>query len=472
MSLDLFLLILLLVAGFYMAWNIGANDVSNAMGTSVGSGALTLKKAVIIAGILEFSGAFFLGSHVSQTVQKGLVNPDVFAQDPTILLYGMISALVATALWLQTASYFGWPVSTTHAIVGAILGFGVIVGGVHSVMWPEVARVASSWIISPVLSGIIAFALFTVVQKIILFAYYPVEASKKAIPVFTALLFLTFFLNFLTRGIGGLSVQIPPTLTVGLSFLIAAIAFIGSKLYVNSKRFTVETESPPPNLIQHVYSLNKALKHLQRVKLSTQGERREEVASILRSLRGVTDQVRNESGFYVKSNEFHVVEKMFSSLQILSAMYIAFAHGANDVANAIGPVAASLEILRSGYLHSTSQVPSWLLAMGGVGIVIGLATWGWRVMETIGKKITELTPTRGFCAEFGAATTILLASRLGLPISTTHCIVGAVLGVGIARGISALNMRTVREIVMSWVITIPSSAVVCIILFYIMRALF
>lgn len=472
MSLDLFLLILLLVAGFYMAWNIGANDVSNAMGTSVGSGALTLRKAVIIAGILEFCGAFFLGSHVSQTVQKGLVNPDVFAQDPTILLYGMLSALIATALWLQTASYFGWPVSTTHAIIGAILGFGVIVGGVHAVEWPEVGNIALSWVISPLLSGVIAFALFTIVQKVILFAYYPIDATKRAIPIFTALLFLTFFLNFLTKGIGGVNIHITPTMTVVISCVIAVIAFIGSKLFVHSKRFAFDGESPPPNLIQHVYSLNKALKHLQRVKLATQGERREEVASILRDLRGVTDQVRHESGFYVKSNEFQIVEKMFASLQILSAMYIAFAHGANDVANAIGPVAASLEILRSGALQASSQVPSWLLALGGVGIVIGLATWGWRVMETIGKKITELTPTRGFCAEFGAASTILLASRLGLPISTTHCIVGAVLGVGTARGISALNLRTVREIVLSWIITIPSSAIVCILLFYLLRLIF
>ncbi len=471
MSFDLFLLILLLIAGFYMAWNIGANDVSNAMGTSVGSGALTLKKAVIIAGILEFCGAFFLGSHVSQTVQNGLVDPSVFAQDPTILLYGMLSALIATALWLQTASYFGWPVSTTHAIVGAILGFGIIVGGVHAVEWGEVAQIASSWVISPVLSGIIAFALFTVVQKVILFAYYPVEASKKAIPLFTALLFLTFFLNFLTRGIGGLSVHITPGVTVLLSCGIAFFAFVGSKMYVRSARFSKEATSTSPNLVQHVYSLNKALKHLQRVKLGVKGDRREEVASILRDLRGVTEQVRDDSGYYVKSNDFQIVEKMFASLQILSAMYIAFAHGANDVANAIGPVAASLEILRSGTLHSASVVPSWLLALGGVGIVIGLATWGWRVMETIGRKITELTPTRGFCAEFGAATTILLASRLGLPISTTHCIVGAVLGVGIARGISALNLQTVREIVLSWVITIPSSATVCILLFYLMKAI-
>lgn len=468
MSLDTILIIAVLLSGFYMAWNIGANDVANAMGTSVGSGALTLRKAVVVAGILEFCGAFFLGSSVSQTVQKGLVNPDVFAADPTVLLLGMLASLLATALWLQTASYFGWPVSTTHAIIGAILGFGVIIGGVHSVMWHEVAKVASSWVISPVMSGILAFFLFSLVQRVVLFAPQPIQASKRAIPLFASLLILTFFLSSLMNGLGSMNVALRSSDTVLISLIIAIGTYILAYMFLHRKTKTMESVTLP-NSTTHLYSLSKVQKHLQRVKLSSKGERREEVASILRDIRKVTDKVRNEAGFHKTNSDYQIVEKLFSKLQILSAMYIAFAHGANDVANAIGPVAAALEIIREGMLKATSQVPSWLLALGGAGIVVGLATWGWRVMETIGKKITELTPTRGFCAEFGAATTILLASRLGLPISTTHCIVGAVLGVGIARGISALNMRTVREIVLSWVITIPASAIVSVILFFLFR---
>lgn len=469
MSFDVFLLALVLVAGFYMAWNIGANDVSNAMGTSVGSGALTLRRAVIIAGILEFCGAFFLGAHVSETVQKGLVNPDVFAQEPSVLLYGMLSALIATALWLQTASYFGWPVSTTHAIVGAILGFGALVGGIHSVEWGEVGRIAASWVISPLLSGIVAFLIFSFLQRSILYAFSPVTAAKRFVPIFAALLFFTFSFSILAKGMGGLKFSLSTSEGAFISVLIGVAAFFLAKLIIRKKRFHLK-EQGTPNDLHNVYSLKKAMKHLQRVKVASSGHEREKVAESLREVRQLADTLSEKAGHQDTHSDFQVVEKMFASLQILSASYVAIAHGANDVANAIGPVAAALEILRSGQLTGASTVPAWLLAMGGVGIVVGLATWGWRVMETIGRKITELTPTRGFCAEFGAATTILLASRLGFPISTTHCIVGAVLGVGAARGISALNLRTVKDIVLSWVITIPASAAVCILLYFLIQS--
>ncbi len=471
MSIDFILTVLVLLAGFYMAWNIGANDVSNAMGTSVGSGALTLFKAVIIAGILEFCGAFFLGGNVSKTMQSGIVNPDVFAHNPKILLYGMLSALTATALWLQVASYFGWPVSTTHAIVGALLGFGAMAGGIHAVQWSEVGRIAMSWVISPALSGLFAFLIFSTLQRKILFAMNPINATRRFIPVMVFVVLFVFTLSILFNGLGSFQVKfsLAETLLIGsvMGLIGALIAY-----FVLKKVYLPKPQMVSANTSQQVFSLNKAVRHLKRVQLTSKGERREQVGRLLKDVEEYAEEVREHSNLYTSSSDYKIVEKMFASLQIMSAAYVAFAHGANDVANAIGPVAAALEIIKEGGLALNSRVPAWLLAMGGVGIVVGLATWGWRVMETIGRKITELTPTRGFSAEFGAAITILVASKFGLPISTTHCIVGAVLGVGLARGLSALNLRTLRDIVLSWVITIPSSAIVCILLFYVIRAIF
>ncbi len=334
MELATVLEFLALLLGFYMAWNIGANDVANAMGTSVGSKALTIGKAVCLAAILEFCGAFFAGSNVSETIQRGIISPEFFHSDPQIFVLGMIGALLSTGILLQIASYFALPVSTTHALVGSVLGFGIFVGGVDAVCWSEVGWISLSWILSPVLSGVISYCVFSIIQRYILLRNSPV--------------------------------------------LVAG----------NSR----DTSS---------------------------------------------------------------VEKAFVYLQIMSACLVAFAHGANDVSNAIGPVAAILTILKTEVMHQKSVVPSWLLAFGGLGIVIGLATWGWRVIETIGKKITELTPTRGFSAEFGAASTVLLASKFGLPISTTHALVGAVFGVGLVRGRKALNFTIFKTIALSWAVTLP-----------------
>ncbi|CCB88181.1 inorganic phosphate transporter [Simkania negevensis] len=473
MAVDQILMLLILLAGFYMAWNIGANDVSNAMGTSVGSGALTLFKAVIIAGILEFCGAFFLGGNVSKTMQQGLVNPDFFSADPRILLFGMLSALISTALWLQVASYFGWPVSTTHAIVGALLGFGALIGGVHAVHWNEVGRIAASWAISPALSALFAFLIFSVLQRQVLFAMHPIQASRRLIPLLTFIVMIVFTLSVLMNGLGTFHLNLTLIQTLLIAIAVGVLGALISMLFLKlSSAPKQQLEMASPNLSQQVFSLNKALRHLRRVQLTSKGDARENITRLVRDIEKHTEGVRQQTKFYGKGTDFQIVEKMFASLQILSACYVAFAHGANDVANAIGPVAAAIDILRHGQLSLHSAIPPWLLAMGGAGIVVGLATWGWRVMETIGSKITELTPTRGFSAEFGAAITILLASKLGLPISTTHCIVGAVLGVGLARGISALNLRVLRDIVLSWVITIPSSAIVCILLFYLIKAIF
>lgn len=464
---------LVLIVGFYMAWNIGANDVSNAMGTSVGSGALTLRRAVILAAILEFCGAFFVGANVAETMQRGIIDPQMFLTEPMILILGMIGALLGTSVWLQVASYFGWPVSTTHAIVGAILGFGLVTGGYEAIQWGEIISIAVSWLVSPIFSAVISYTIFSILQRKILYAMKPIEATIKLLPFLIFVIFGTFTLSLIFNGLENLNLEIsfPKALGIALAIgsLASALCYLILKRVAMPQGYTVSASCHTP---QTVISLEKAIKHLQRVRVASNDEVHDKVTQIIRGVKELSEKIKEETTFSDRTSEYTFVEKMFVYLQIMSACYVAFAHGTNDVSNAIGPLAAVLDVLKNGTISQTSTIPSWLLALGGLGIVIGLATWGWRVIETIGKKITELTPTRGFCAEFGAATTILLASKLGLPISTTHCLVGAVLGVGLARGLSALNLNILREIVLSWIITIPASAIMSILCFYALRAIF
>ncbi|HSX10931.1 MAG TPA: inorganic phosphate transporter [Chlamydiales bacterium] len=456
-----------LILGFYMAWNIGANDVANAMGTSVGSRALSLRRAVILAAILEFSGAFFVGSSVSETIQRGIIDPNIFQADPIIFVLGMMGALLATGALLQVASYFGLPVSTTHAIVGAVIGFGLCVGGMDAVYWPELGWIASSWIISPLLSGLLSYAIFSLIQRKILFALNPIEASQRLTPYFVFLCFSVVTLSILFQSV---DYSTPTACLISIAVGLFAAILSGLLVQRNSDPALQLTDGFNP---YQAVSLEKALHHLQRVHLSNHNmAHAHEISSILAQVEHLSETVKKNTPFIHSANQYHGVEKIFISLQILSACLVAFAHGANDVANAIGPVAAVLGVLKTHTLTGQSTVPSWLLALGGGGIVIGLATWGWRVIETVGKKITELTPTRGFSAEFGAATTILLASKLGLPISTTHALIGGVLGVGMARGIKALNLQTLKEIVISWIVTIPLCALFSILAFYLLKFCF
>jgi PiT family inorganic phosphate transporter len=462
-----FLFVFTLILGFYMAWNIGANDVANAMGTSVGSKALTLRRAVIIAAILEFSGAFLVGSTVSETIQQGIVDPKIFSEDPMTFVLGMISALLATGILLQFASYFGLPLSTTHAIVGAVVGFGLAVGGTEAIFWTELSHIAASWIISPLLSGVIAYAMFVWVQKKILFALDPQESTKKLTPYLVFFCFTVVCLSFLFQGLKQLDLNLCFSTALLISCSVGLIGSILSILYVRKKlTFTEAPQIQGLNPYQAV-SLEKALHHLTRVHLYNRDPSYQtQIQTALQQVRGLNETVKKKGHFTQSPSQYLGVEKIFTSLQIISASLVAFAHGANDVANAIGPVAAVLGVLRTSSVTASHETPTWLLALGGGGIVIGLATWGWRVIETIGKKITELTPTRGFCAEFGAALTILLASKLGLPISTTHALVGAVFGVGLARGLQALNLQTLKEIVVSWIVTIPLCALFSVAVFY------
>ena len=469
MDVSALLVLFTLLGGFYMSWNIGANDVANAMGTSVGSKALTLKKAVFLAAILEFGGAFFIGSPVSQTIQHEIVDPSFFASQQTDFALGMLGALLATGLLLQAASYYGLPLSTTHAIVGAVVGFGLIAGGPESIKWIKIAEIGASWIFSPLLSAAVSYALFSLIQKRILYALNPLEATQKLAPYFFFACFFLISWSLLYGGLIQINLNLSLSTAVSICSSISVLgAFFGSLAIRRSlpqlSPATASTFQP-----QQAVSLEKALHHLQRVYLSNQNlNAHGKIATLVHGVRELCDEAKKSAPFSHSKTYYLGVEKSFILLQIMSACLVAFAHGANDVANAIGPMNAILTSLFGG----TSLIPSWLLAFGGAGIVLGLATWGWRVIETIGEKITELTPTRGFAAEFGAATTILLASKLGLPVSTTHALVGAVFGVGMARGLQALNLKTLKEIVASWIVTLPLCALLSMGVYLLLRYLF
>jgi phosphate/sulfate permease len=475
MAPDTIIIVLALIFGFYMAWSIGANDVANAMGTSVGSGALTLKKAIIIASVLEFSGAFLVGSHVSETIRKGIVDTSIFIGHADIFVYGMLAALLTAAVWLQVASYFGWPVSTTHSIVGSILGFGILVGGVKAIHWGKIISISLSWVISPVLSATIAFILFNILRYKIYYQPDPLKATKKVAPYLIFSVFFVLTLVLLFKGLKNLHLSMSffqaSLIAVGVG-IISAI--VGKYLLRNIKdEYEEKTESseewPGARLKFNLYRAQMRLETASRL---ANGELKEKLSSVLHSVKEIGTGLYLDENVNLQRRDVQGVERIFAYLQILSAAFVAFAHGANDVANAVGPLAAIITVLKTGLVSLKAPVPPWTLMLGGIGIVIGLATWGWRVMLTIGKKITELTPSRGFSAEFSAAITILLASKLGLPISTTHTLVGAVLGVGMARGFTTLDMRVIRNIAISWIITIPVGAVGVVIIYHILRFLF
>ncbi len=410
------LLILACTIGFFMAWGVGANDVSNAMGTSVGSKALTMKQAILIAIVFEFCGAFFAGGEVTETIRGGIIDTGALGDRPHLLIYGMLSSLLAAGIWLLLASIMGWPVSTTHSLVGAMVGFGTVGIGAEAVQWGQLTSIAASWIVSPMMAMVLAFGLFLSVQKLILDTENPFASAKRYIPFYMFVVGFMIAMLTLTKGLKHVGLHFSGAQSLLLSLLAGAV----------------------------VMSIGTLL--LRRIK---------------------------EDPALARRNRFANVERVFAVLMIFTACAMAFAHGSNDVANAIGPVAAIIDILQhGGELSAKASIPNWVLLLGAGGIVVGLATYGFKVMATIGKKITELTPSRGFAAEMAAAGTVLLATALGMPISTTHTLVGAVLGVGLARGIGALNLGVVGSIFLSWLITLPAGAGLSILFFFFFKGLF
>ena len=410
------LITMAVVFGLYMTWGIGANDVANAMGTSVGSGAITVKQAIIVAAIFEFAGAFLAGGHVTSTIRKGIIDASSIVNNPEILVYGMLAALLAAAIWLMVASTRGWPVSTTHSIVGAIVGFAMAGIGLDAVQWTKIGQIVASWVVSPVLGGAVAFLLMISIRRLILNTEAPFQNAKRWGPAYV---FLVGFIISLVTLFKGLK-QLKLDLSIPMSFLFAVIigliiAAIGWWL-------------------------------INKVEIDPGADR-----------------------------EFHFasVEKVFTPMMLFTACAMAFAHGSNDVANGIGPLAAVVSIISSGgEVAQKADLPLWILVLGGAGIVVGLATMGYKVMQTIGTKITALTPSRGFCATLAAAATVVLASRTGLPVSTTHIAVGAVIGVGLARGVGAIDLRVIGGIVLSWFVTLPAGGILAAFFFFTFKGIF
>lgn len=404
------------VFGLYMTWGIGANDVANVMGTSVGSGAITVMTAIIIAAIFEFTGAVLAGGHVTQTIRKGIIDPAPITQNPEILVFGMLAALLAAAVWLMLASMRGWPVSTTHSIVGAVVGFAIAAIGLEAVQWTKISQIVASWVVSPLIGGAISFALMLSIRKLILNTPNPFAAAKRWGPVYVFLVGFIISLVTIFKGLKHLKIELSIPASFAVAALIGlAIAAIGYFL-------------------------------IQKVKVDEEADK-----------------------------DFHYasVEKVFVPMMLFTACGMAFAHGSNDVANGVGPMAAVIGLVETGgEVTQKSELPIWILLVGGFGIVVGLATYGYKVMRTIGTKITELTPTRGFCATMAAAATVVLASRTGMPVSTTHIAVGGVIGVGMARGIGALDLRVIGGIIMSWVITLPISGALAALFFFTLRGMF
>ena len=402
--------------GLFMAWGIGANDVANAMATSVGSKALTLKQAVIVAAIFEFAGAFLAGGQVTSTIRKGIIDADLLVGTPELLIFGMLAALLAAGIWLLIATKYGLPVSTTHSIVGAIVGFAAVGIGIEAVKWGKVGSIAASWVVSPVIAGTLAYALFRSVQKLILDTSNPMKNAVRYVPSYIFLTGAMISLVTMFKGLKHIGLELSKVEAYSISFLIGLICALIGAFFI--RKIAVKVGKKP-------------------------------------------------------SYQFDNVERVFGVLMIFTACAMAFAHGSNDVANAIGPVAAIFSIVTSGgEIAQKSLMPIWILLLGGVGIVFGLLMYGHKVIATVGSGITDLTPSRGFCAELSASITVVIASGTGIPISTTHTLVGAVLGVGFARGISALNLRMIGSIFMSWVITLPAGGILAIIFFYILSAIF
>ena len=403
---DLFFL-LSLAAGFLMAFNLGANDVANSMASAVGARAITVKQAVFIAGSLNFVGAVFLGSHVTATVSKGIINPAGIA-DPQIILIGMFSALLAAALWVLIATLTGLPVSSTHSIVGAILGFGIVAGGPSVVQWSKLGGVVASWFVSPFFAALVGFLIFTQLRRKIFIATHVIESARTWGPRWMALTMVLVGFSFLYKTPVGEKLALAWYQSL---ILVALLALLVWRL-----------------------SAHLAWKLAARVEESAEG-----------------------------------VEAIFRKMQIFTSCYVALSQGANDVANAVGPIAAIYVLVKQGALLAKADVPLWLLALGGLGIALGICVLGHKVMATVGEKITTLTNTRGFAVDFAAATTVLVASKLGLPVSTTHAAVGAVTGVGLARGFRAVDFGVLGRIVVYWLLTVPIAALTSIVIFQVLR---
>ncbi len=387
------IVILAILASLYMSWNIGANDVANSMGTSVGSGALTLRNAIIVAVVFEFLGAVLVGKHVTNTIAKGIVDPTLIP--PNTLMVGMLAALIGAGLWVTIATYLRLPVSTTQSIVGAVMGFAAIIN-MELIHWEVVGDIAASWVVSPILGAIMAYIFFMIMRRFIFAKDDPIKEAKIVMPFFIFLTALLITMSLLFKGLKNLGLSLDLPYALSISIIVGFIAMAIGYVLLRGYKYT-----------------------------------------------------------YEDGDKYKKLEKFFIYLQVMTAASVAFAHGANDVANSVGPLVTIVDIYNGVPVGHEVVIPIWVLMLGGFGIVIGVSTWGYKVIETIGHRITEITPTRGFAAELATAFTVLVFSKLGMPVSTSQVIVGSVMGVGFARGIATVDYRIIKNILLSWVFTIP-----------------
>ena len=416
----IFQLSLISLLAFYVAWNLGANDVANSMGTSVGSKAITLTQAIAIAGILEFTGAVLFGHEVASTLATELIEPSLFKDNPQIFLVGMVSVLIACGLWLQIATSQGLPVASSHAVVGALAGFSWLAEGSQAIDWSTIGSICLAWIVAPVMSGAIAAAFYSVVQRWILNQPNSLEQLREWIPWLSSILLGIFGIIVLPNLFNRPLFDFIPLPSHDLSLVFGGVATVSLSWY----------------------SWQQLDKQQQKQKIAQ------------------------------PEHNTQIVEKTMGRFQVLSACFVTFAHGSNDVGNAIAPLAAIVYVLANNTVPLTEiNVPIWILILGGLGIVAGLAVQGKKVIATIGENIITLVPSTGFCAEIATATTILLASRLGLPVSTSHALVGGVVGIGLVRGGKQVRWQTVKSVILAWVVTLPAAAVIGAVSFTVIKSL-
>ena len=396
--------------GFYMAWSIGANDVANSMATAVGAKAITHKQAVLIAGVLCFVGAAFVSTHVTDTISRGIVDPSQIA-DSGVIILGFSASLIAAAFWVTLSTWKEMPISTTHSVVGALIGFGLVVGGPSLINWAKVGFIAASWLLSPVAGCILAFFVFKIIVKLIFAKEEPVSSAKIVGPCIIGITFFLITSSLLLKTGLGKSIGVTNPLEIIVVSTIICVVAIGTAIFL---------------------------------------------------LRNIESK---------KAEDYETVERIFRNLQVITSCYVAFSIGANDVANAMGPVASIVRTATGDIVGTAVQIPSYLLVIGGIGIAIGCFTWGRKVMRTVGGRITSLNNSRGFSIDFSAATTVLIASKLGLPISTTHTVIGAVIGVGLARGLDAIDLGVIKKIITSWLLTLPIAAATSVVIFICLRAI-
>jgi solute carrier family 20 (sodium-dependent phosphate transporter) len=479
---------------FYNAWGIGANDCANSFATSVGSKALTLKQAIIIASIFEFSGAVLLGSLVTDTVRKKIVDIDIYNDNPYALMYGMLCADLASAIWLTVATYFRYPVSTTHSIIGAIVGFSLAYGGSNAIVWKKIGFIVLSWLVSPLLAGIFSAVFFYLINTIVFNSTNPYENTSKLFPIIT---FLTFFINALFIIYKGspqldldelpLWIAIVSSLSIGLvTSLIAHFLYLPYAQRKIEKQEQEQTEEQTENDVNRTSSYIENINHNQND--NNQNDNQNDNNQILEHRPNYENNIELDD--YIKDNKKYVMflekykhektieelhenaqdidprsEKLCSWIQIITACFSSFAHGSNDVANAIAPLATIYHIYKFNDITKKADVPIWILVIGGIGIVIGLATWGYKIIDRIGRELTKISTSRGFIIELGAALTVIIASRAEIPVSTTHCQVGSVIGCGLVGGIKNIQWKLVKGILFSWFITLPITGCLSALLF-------